>query len=104
MLKKFLVIGLVIGMCSWAFAGIKQSNVERRLINIVKNVKTTALSCNVNMGNSINDAIDIIQQWGSSIDTDDKTKLQTLKVKIQDAQTELDEVVSYITINFDSIE
>lgn len=101
---KKLFIGLcILGMCSFAFAGMQKDNVEARLVRIIENIKSVSLSTAIRLGNLNQDGKDIVAAWGNKIDNDDKQKLQGLNTKITDAKGSLDALNLYIETEWDSI-
>ena len=105
MKKRFVVIFIVLLLvfASLSFASIEQVNLQNKLAGVVRNIRSNAVSSAINLGNLIQDAKDAISGYGSLLDADDKTKLQTLDIKVEDAKTKLDEIVAYIDANFGSI-
>lgn len=101
---KKLVLFLFLGISLVCYPAIKKSNVEARLLNIIARVKSGCTSTAISLGNAKSKAQAIIQTFSSSIDTEDKTKLQGLNSEITAAKDALDSVLFYIETNFDSIE
>lgn len=103
-MKRLLVLFLVISLSGIALASMEKSVIESKLISIVGGVKAQAISCSTFMGDSLNDAIDIVQIYGSELIQSDKDNLQTLKTKVQTANIALDDVILYINTNWKSID
>ena len=101
---KKLFIGLcILGICSFAFAGMQKDNVEARLVRIISSIKSLSLSTAIRLGNLNQDGKDIVQVWGNKIDNSDKQKLQGLNTKITDAKDTLDTLNLYIETEWGSI-
>ena len=103
-MKRLFLFLCIIGICGFAYAGMQKDNVESKLVDIIKGVKRLAVQTAISLGNLNQDGKDIVQSWDSQIDTDDKTKLQGLNAKINDAKDTLDALNLYIETEWGSIE
>ena len=104
-MKKGLVILIILVlMGSFAYAEIKKSNVEARLLSLIAQAKSRCLNTAIDLGQIKSKAQAIVTTYNTSVDTDDKTKLQGLNTVINTAKDSLDSVITYIETNFDSVE
>ena len=104
-MRIFAVIFMVaiLVFASLSFASIEQVDLQHKLAGVIRNIRSSAVISASNLGNLIQDAKDAISGYGTLLDIEDKTKLQELDIKIEEAIVQLNAVISYIDTNFGSI-
>ena len=103
-MKKVMVVLSIFAFVGVCYGGIQKNSVEKRLSDVITIVKSRTIETSTQLKTLTQKAKDIVLTWGSDIDANDKTKLQTLNTKIDDATTALDALNTYISTNWDSIQ
>jgi len=102
-MKKVILVLLSLGLVFSVYGAIQKNQVERKLGGIIKQIKDSVVATAISLGNLNQEGKDMIQDFGSEVTVDDKTKLVNLGVKIDTAKIALDDLNAYIVANWSSI-
>ena len=95
------VIFLIV--CWLVYAGIAQFDVEVKMKGYVRAIHIRSTNAAIDLGNTLQDAKDLVLGYGSHLEADDKTKLSGLETKVTTAKNALDDVILYIETNWPAI-
>ena len=103
-MKKTLLFTICLLVGFTCFATIQNTDIQSKLITLIKSVKSTSVNTAIRLGNLKSQAQSIVAGWNSEINITDKANLQGLNALVLTAKNALDDVNDYIVLTWKSIE